>query len=201
MNTKQKILDSALDLFSEQGYMAVSVRDIASKVGIKASSLYNHFENKQNIFNELVGINKKHIASFLKTVYSENTFYFNRCSDFESFNEHFLDISLRIIKLYFNDCTIIKFKKLLSIEQCRDASLSSLYQKIFINSILEYESKFFTHLMNENILIKKDPYILAIEFYSPIFLLLHNKEKISSTNYKYLEKHVLNFKETYCMGR
>ncbi len=58
MNTKEKILSVALTLFSTKGYKAVSVRHIASDVGIKASSLYNHFENKQEILDEL--IKKKH---------------------------------------------------------------------------------------------------------------------------------------------
>jgi AcrR family transcriptional regulator len=39
MNTKEKILREALDLFSVNGFEAVSMRDIASAVGIKESSL------------------------------------------------------------------------------------------------------------------------------------------------------------------
>ncbi len=42
-DTKQKILDKALELFSEYGYDSVSVGQIAQAVGIKAPSLYNHF--------------------------------------------------------------------------------------------------------------------------------------------------------------
>ena len=39
-DTKQKILDKALELFSSRGYDAVSVGEIAQAVGIKAPSLY-----------------------------------------------------------------------------------------------------------------------------------------------------------------
>ena len=49
-DTKQKILDKALELFSTQGYDSVSVGEIAKAVGIKAPSLYNHFPGKQAIF-------------------------------------------------------------------------------------------------------------------------------------------------------
>ena len=66
MNTKEKILSVALTLFSTKGYKAVSVRHIASDVGIKASSLYNHFENKQEILDELIKKNTKYIEDFLK---------------------------------------------------------------------------------------------------------------------------------------
>ena len=53
-DTKQKILDKALELFSAQGYDAVSVGEIAKAVGIKAPSLYNHFSSKRAIFDAIV---------------------------------------------------------------------------------------------------------------------------------------------------
>lgn len=48
-DTKQRILDNALELFSAHGYDSVSVGEIAKAVGIKAPSLYNHFPGKQAI--------------------------------------------------------------------------------------------------------------------------------------------------------
>ena len=49
MTTKQKILNEALTLFSERGYNAVYVGDIAAAVGIKAPSLYKHYKSKKDI--------------------------------------------------------------------------------------------------------------------------------------------------------
>ena len=53
-DTKQKILDKALELFSTQDYDAVSVGEIAGVVGIRAPSLYNHFPGKQAIFDAII---------------------------------------------------------------------------------------------------------------------------------------------------
>ena len=53
-DTKQRILDKALELFSRDGYEAVSVGEIARAVGIRAPSLYNHFASKQAIFDAIV---------------------------------------------------------------------------------------------------------------------------------------------------
>lgn len=53
-DTRQKILDKALELFSARGYDPVSVGEIAKAVGIKAPSLYNHFPSKQAIFDAIV---------------------------------------------------------------------------------------------------------------------------------------------------
>ena len=52
-NTKQEILEAALELFSVQGFEATSISQIASAVGIRKASLYSHFENKQAILDKL----------------------------------------------------------------------------------------------------------------------------------------------------
>lgn len=51
---KEEIIVLASQLFKEKGYSAVSVRDIAQAMGMKAASLYNHIENKQEILSVLV---------------------------------------------------------------------------------------------------------------------------------------------------
>ena len=48
-DTKNQIFTTALRLFSSNGYENVTVRDIANAVGIKAASIYNHYESKENI--------------------------------------------------------------------------------------------------------------------------------------------------------
>ena len=57
MNTatrKDEIIAVASSLFKEKGYNAVSMRDIAQEMGIKAASLYNHISGKQEILSTLV---------------------------------------------------------------------------------------------------------------------------------------------------
>jgi AcrR family transcriptional regulator len=53
--TKDRIMDAAIVLFSDRGYDNVSMRDIASKVGIKAASIYNHFPSKRDILKSMYG--------------------------------------------------------------------------------------------------------------------------------------------------
>jgi AcrR family transcriptional regulator len=52
-STRERILDVALDLFTEQGYEKTSLRDIAEQLGITKAALYYHFERKQDILLEL----------------------------------------------------------------------------------------------------------------------------------------------------
>ena len=48
--TQERLLDIAADLFSKQGYAGVSMRDIASAVGITQAAIYHHFPNKDALY-------------------------------------------------------------------------------------------------------------------------------------------------------
>jgi AcrR family transcriptional regulator len=61
--TKEKIFDAAIDMFSERGYNGVSIRDIAKAVGIKESSIYAHFINKEDILNHILDYHHNGILS------------------------------------------------------------------------------------------------------------------------------------------
>ena len=49
LDTKTHIFNTALRLFATSGVENVSMRDLASTVGIKAASIYNHFNSKEHI--------------------------------------------------------------------------------------------------------------------------------------------------------
>lgn len=51
---KQEIITVASNLFKEKGYSAVTMRDIAKAMGIKAASLYNHIKNKEEILTFII---------------------------------------------------------------------------------------------------------------------------------------------------
>lgn len=52
-NTKEKILDKALELFGLRGYDAVSIRNLTKEVGIRESSFYNHYKSKEALMEEI----------------------------------------------------------------------------------------------------------------------------------------------------
>ncbi|WP_452221396.1 TetR/AcrR family transcriptional regulator [Lacinutrix salivirga] len=57
MNTptrKEEIIKTAAKLFKEKGYSAVTMRDLATAMGIKAASLYNHISSKQEILKIII---------------------------------------------------------------------------------------------------------------------------------------------------
>jgi AcrR family transcriptional regulator len=53
--TKAEILDAAWELAREQGLLALSLRDLAAKVGMRAPSLYQYFDSKHAIYDAMFG--------------------------------------------------------------------------------------------------------------------------------------------------
>ena len=51
---KDEIIQTSAILFKKKGYSAVTMRDIAKAMGIKAASLYNHIKSKQEILSEII---------------------------------------------------------------------------------------------------------------------------------------------------
>lgn len=51
-DTKTKILDSALRLFSEKGFIGATTREIADSAGVAELTLFRHFLNKENLFEQ-----------------------------------------------------------------------------------------------------------------------------------------------------
>lgn len=52
-DTRELLLDAALELFARQGFAATTVRQIAAKVGVRDSAIYGHFASKQAIYDAL----------------------------------------------------------------------------------------------------------------------------------------------------
>ena len=49
METRDRILDAAIDLFAEVGYDKTGIRHIAARLGMTSAALYYHFRNKEEI--------------------------------------------------------------------------------------------------------------------------------------------------------
>ena len=51
---REEIIQTAAQLFKEKGFSAVTMRDLATTMGMKAASLYNHISSKQEILKEII---------------------------------------------------------------------------------------------------------------------------------------------------
>ena len=122
MDTKEKILYNALDMFARSGYNAVSVRDIAGSVNIKESSIYYHFKNKQDILDSIVKKFEEHISGLtdiLNTAVSGTDL--SKPFSFDAMRTYFFE-------QYLFDPFCNKMIRFMMIEQFSDEKMQSLYE-------------------------------------------------------------------------
>lgn len=164
-NTKLLILDTALNLFSQKGYSAVSIRDIGNIVGIKESTIYYHFKNKQDIFQELLRIFEE-ITNEKPKKFNDELSKITKVEE-----EDFIAVGIGILTNYFLNNKILKFIRMLMIEQHVNEEVAFLYKQFLFETPLKHNSEVFKVLMQINCFREGDPNYLALEYYSPIFLI------------------------------
>ncbi len=160
-NTKQEILDAALDLFSVKGFEATSLSMLAEAVGIRKASLYSHFENKQAILDALV--------DQVLTQYREHSI-FSRAGREGLANTP--DAAAQVIqgqiRYILHDPTISRARKMLVIEQFQNPELAKLLTKQNYTDVLEYFTGMIASLIRQNVLTGSDPGLMAAQFCLPI---------------------------------
>ncbi len=198
MSSKDRILSEALSLFSVNGYSSVSVRDITKAIGIRESAIYKHFKNKQAIFDTIILISAERINYFQQEL-------INTIGQVETDNTKFsIDIIqkiyYRLFSLYLTDGILSKFRKMMIIEQYKSMELNTMFKEMFLEKTLRYQTEVFRKLMEEGRIDDTDPEIMALLFYSPIFVLLFrydtNTEKLDEA-YNLIEKHIKEFFKLY----
>jgi AcrR family transcriptional regulator len=196
MNTKDKIIEVALDLFSVNGYESVSVRDISKAVGIKESSLYNHFKNKQDIFDTIIQVCTEKAMNQYKNLKIDQTLQ----GDFNVYNriseEMLIKISMDLFEFYVTDKDMSRFRKILIIEQFKNKAIQEVYFKYFMDDAIQFQTQLFHYLMEVGALKKANPETLAYEFYSPIFLLMNRYSTLDETVKKQIVEHIKYFNLT-----
>lgn len=201
MNTKKRILDEALTLFSEKGYANVFVAEIAEAVGIKAPSLYKHYKSKQDIFNAILDEMK---SNYDKQAAMLNMNGSNAAVDAEIFSavseDDLVKIGMGLFMYFLHDEYAQKFRKMLTIEQFHNTELGELFTKQYADAPLSYQSAMFTMLSANGVLKEQNPNVMALQFYAPIFMLLTMCDRDPQRETELttlLEQHIRQFGRIY----
>ena len=172
-NTKKVIIDKALELFSIKGFDGVTVADIAGAVGIKAPSLYKHYDSKQAIFDAILAemeVRYEQQASSMqldgKDAKKDKDYYADMSE------ERLIEIGQGLFMFFLHDEYTSRFRKMLTIEKYNNQVLATLNARRYIDDSLSYQKMLFGMLSEAGLLLPENPHIMALHFYSPLFLLL-----------------------------
>ncbi len=163
-DTKKKILEISLDLFSQKGFSAVSIRDICAQVMIKESSVYYHFKNKQAIFDELL-YRFEQVATEMM-IRLEQSLPAQSCSMEKPFYQTVCDT---FFESYFMDDFCNKIMRLLLIEQFSNSEVKKIYDRWMFVEPLKFQNQVFCTLMGIGIIPNSDSEYLAVKYYAPIY--------------------------------
>ena len=176
VTTKERIADEALTLFAAKGFKGTTVKDIADAVGIKDASLYKHFKSKKEILSTIVEeayVHMGNLSDELGMPSGEDSIE-DAVAFFEGINRDALvTLGKQVFEFYLTDDYMSRFWRLANLEQYNNKEFYELYRKLFTEEGIEYQKNLFAGMIQTGAFIEGDPEVMAYNFYSPIFLLLH----------------------------
>lgn len=199
-NTREEILEAALDSFSVNGYEATSISQLADAVGIRKASLYSHFSGKQEILDSV-------IETVLKG-YADHSIFANANWEDSEFTKDKAgmtaeDVAKQVqgqIRYILHDPHISKGRKMLMIEQFRNTELAKLQTKQNYSDVQRYFEGMMKFLIREGTLKDADPEIMAAQFSSPITVWINLCDREPDREDEVMElvrKHVIQFFDIY----
>lgn len=195
-NTKSRILEEALKLFSQSGYMGTSMNDIAARLGVTKAALYKHYQSKQEILDSIIDkmneMDRERVEQYeMPEGKMEDVIAGYKGTAFDKIRQFTKIQFLHWTEEEFPCC----FRKMLTLEQYRDPQLAALYQNYLADGPLSYIETLFAGLLGD----VGEARQLALDFYGPIFLLYSiydgtdDRQKVIAL----LEQHVEHFAEIH----
>ena len=199
-DTKEKILLTALQLFARDGYEAVSVRNIAEELGITKGALYRHYKNKRDIFDSIVDRMIQIDAQRAKEYQMPVEQYDEMSESYANTSwENIEKYTIEQMKFWTEDSFALLFRRILTLEQYRNAEMAELYSQCIVEGPVSYMEDLFRELTKKGVLKEENPGLLAVEYYAPLFLLISMSDK-KGENEDYVEilrNHTKQFIQSY----
>ncbi len=202
MNTKEMILEEALRQFSEKGFAATSMSDIAKPLGITKAALYKHFESKQQIFDNIIEGTKARFVELLdslsmhlleeKPAKKDVDYYSNITSD------KLCESVLKFVEFTMTDTYSVQVRHMLTMSQFQTPELGEMYTRRYVDAMLEYDEKIFKELMKRGVMKQSDPHQMALYFVSPVYMYMgiwDRQPNRAKECMNAIKNHVKNFME------
>ena len=191
-DTKDRILDAALVMFSQNGYAGTNIRELSASLGLVKSGVYKHYESKEAIWNALL--------DEMITYYGEHFGSPEHLPPVPDSLEELVRMTMQMVNFTAHDEKIMMTRKVLTLEQYRDVRARELATKHFLTGLTDMFTHIFTGMMDKGLLRKDDPSMLAFAYTAPISALIHlcdrDPEKTESA-LKQAEAFSRHFVKTY----
>lgn len=166
-DNKQKIFDISIGLFSRFGYNGVSIRQIASKVGIKESSIYNHYNSKEEIMDSILNY-------YIERMLAQDIPLDDASANLDVGFDHFYQMGLNAFAMQLKDEKMSKITRIILIESYHNERINDFLKKSILEDAIKGWIALF-ELMKSKKLIREDAdsLQLAESFYKYGLFLLY----------------------------
>ncbi len=164
-DTKERILDAALEMFSQNGYAGTNIRELSASLGLVKSGVYKHFESKEAIWNALL--------DQMIAYYAEHFGSAEHLPPVPDSLEELTQMTMKMVNFTVHDERIIMTRKVLTLEQYRDQRACKLATKHFLTGLTDMFTRIFAGMMDKGLLRRDDPEMLAFAYTAPISALIH----------------------------
>lgn len=160
--TKERVLAAALEQFSVNGYETVSVRDIGRAVGIKESSIYYHFTNKEDILETLL----QNAEEWTKQKREGFVEALGSVASIERIP--FIKAGAMYIEGYLLNEHIRKLLRMLTMEKQRNGRAAALYRELLFETPLRHHEAVFRSMLERGLMKPESAEWLAAEYQAVI---------------------------------
>ena len=192
MTTRDRILEEALTLFSENGYDGTGVEQLAERVGIKAPSLYKHFKGKEDILNALI--------DNAEARYEESFGSEQHLGKLPESREAFIRVTMERILFTMRDPMIRRIRKFLVQEQFRSDRLAAVTTRHQLEGVQRMYTKMIGDMMERGLFLRDDPALLADELTAQVVLLIAQADRQPQAERQItesIERHIRHFCDVY----
>ena len=141
----------ALELFSQNGYAGTNIRELTASLGMVKSSIYKHFENKEDIWNtlldEMIAYYDAHFGSSAHLPPVPDSL------------EALVGMTMRLVDFTVHDEKVVMTRNLAT--------------KHFLTGLREMFTPIFEGMMDKGLLRRDNPAMLAFAYTTPISALIH----------------------------
>lgn len=193
LSTKEKIIASAIDLFSEKGFFETSVREIAQKSNLKVSSLYSHFPSKEALLDHILETYRQDLLN-VRIPDEKFEVIINNQSPEEILTKGFM----KILEITARQRTN-KIIKILLIELYRNPKVRNFYEQWYLNESRDSISKIFAILQEKgaikkvNLELLSSMYLAMVNFYYHQYFLYTAENKDTKELEAKIKQHLQLF--------
>lgn len=204
MDTKSRIMETALELFAEKGYEGASMQDIAGRLNLTKGALYRHFTGKRAILDAILERMAEQDRQKAREsdvpedepeqagdAYAETTL-----QDIRSF-------SLAMFDYWTGSGFACRFRRMLALQRYSSPEMMAHYRNYLSSGPLNYMTELFSQMAIAHAWQASEARCMALEFYGPMYLLISEADAASDPAQLRLEleAHIDRFIEKYGSGK